>query len=72
MGRRLFNDCFNPMNIRFSIWNEREEDNTFVTLDKDLTKCYFKKKYENAGIPDCNEGPFWDVIDSDISYCTIR
>lgn len=76
-----FRDCFNPKNLKFSLWNERAADgdnnkfnNDFITLERDATTCYMKYKFKKQLAEDtmtCQEGDFTTVLQSEPSICTI-
>ena len=81
MGK-FFKECFNPAMIKFSIWDDRVEDdddnkwnNDFIPLEQDATKCYMQHKFQ-ALLEDeslnCAEGTFEEVINSEPTYCTIK
>ena len=83
MGK-FFKDCFNPSMIKFSIWNDRVEDdddnkwnNDFIPLERDATKCYMQHKFktlleDSSGRFNCAEGTFEEVLNSEPTYCTIK
>jgi hypothetical protein len=78
----FFKKCFDPSMVKFSIWNDRVEDdddnklnNDFNVLEEDHTKCYVKHKFmavQSETPLKCDEGDLNTVINSEPSYCTIR
>ena len=75
-------ECFNPNNIRLSLWNDRIDNgdddkfnDDYNILTSDATKCYVMNKFAKlvaSGSLVCAEGDFGSVVDDEMSYCTMK
>jgi len=75
MGK-FYDTCFDPSQVKFSIWAERAAEagtKKLKTLRGDYTKCYVRNKMQKYLTGKCTEGGTLDEsVENDFSTCTIE